>query len=158
MKHFIFRQYGWLASASIVFSVSVVLFVRPEGSWQLLLTWLGGTFSFVYLVQKQALEELRLFKELFGEFNHRYDELNEHLNRIAARDSNEKLDPADCDHLNDYFNLCAEEYLFYKRRFIYPEVWQSWFNGMKWFYRKQRIREYWKSELASESYYGLRFD
>lgn len=44
----------------------------------------GGFISFFYVVQKQKLEELQTFKELFNEFNRRYDKLNEKLNRIVT--------------------------------------------------------------------------
>ena len=158
MKHFVFRQYGWITLVLIAVGVAVVSFARPERFLELLLTWIGGTFSFVFFVQRQALEELRLFKELFTEFNRRYDNLNEALNRIASRNAGEDLESSERDVLNDYFNLCAEEYLFCQRDYIYPEVWRSWFNGMKFFYRNDRIRRYWRSELESESYYGLRLE
>jgi hypothetical protein len=158
MKHFVFRQYGWITIVLVALGVFVVSFTRPERFLEVLLTWIGGTFSFVFFVQRQALEELRLSKELFTELNRRYDNLNEALNRIAARDPAEELESHERDKLNDYFNLCAEEYLFYRQGYIYPEVWEAWLNGMKIFYRQERIGRYWRSELKSESYYGLRLD
>ena len=57
--------------------------------------------------------------------------------------------------LNDYFNLCGEEYLFYRRGFIYPEVWGSWVRGMNIYFKDDRIQELWLEELRNESYYGL---
>lgn len=158
MKNFVFRQYGWITVVLIIAGVVVLRIARPERFLELLLTWVGGTFSFVFFVQRQALEELRLFKDLFTEFNRRYDNLNEGLNRIASRNPSQDLDTSERDVLNDYFNLCAEEYLFCRRDYIYPEVWQSWLNGMRVFYSNERIRRYWKSELQSESYYGLRLE
>lgn len=43
-----------------------------------------GWLSLIFLVQKQRLEELRLFKELFAGFNARYDRMNGQLMRIAT--------------------------------------------------------------------------
>ena len=59
------------------------------------------------------------------------------------------------DTLNDYFNLCGEEYLFYRRGYIYPEVWKSWVAGMKIYYANERIKKLWAQELSNQSYYGL---
>jgi hypothetical protein len=60
--------------------------------------------------------------------------------------------------LFDYFNLCAEEFLYYKTGFIDPEVWQSWASGMKHFASVKHIRELWEAELGGGSYYGLTLD
>jgi hypothetical protein len=57
--------------------------------------------------------------------------------------------------LMDYFNLCAEEYLFFKEGYIHPQVWQSWCRGMLYYLRNSRIRQVWNEEMISDSYYGL---
>ena len=57
--------------------------------------------------------------------------------------------------LYNYFNLCAEEYLYYRKGFIYPEVWFAWRNGMKIFCGCPRICALWKTELQTNSYYGF---
>ncbi len=46
----------------------------------------------------------------------------------------------------------------YKQGFIYPEVWQAWGNGMRFFRQNLRIKELWEKELKSGSYYGLCFE
>src|SRR5436190_2837771 len=38
----------------------------------------------------------------------------------------------------DYFNLCAEEFLFQRLGYIYDEVWTSWRNGMLQYGRDPR--------------------
>jgi uncharacterized membrane protein YccC len=86
-------------------------------------TSLGILLPFLYFAQKQDLEEVRLFKELFTEFNQRYASLNDGLNRIRHGDKQAELTTEEIDLLNTYFNLCGEEYLFAKRRYIYSEVW-----------------------------------
>ena len=55
--------------------------------------------------------------------------------------------------LFDYFNLCGEEYLFYKQRQIHPDVWKSWLNGMQFYYNQPRVRALWIEELRQNSYY-----
>jgi len=55
--------------------------------------------------------------------------LNEELNRMAREDPTAPLTSDNLDCLFDYFNLCGEEFLFYRKGYIYPEVWQSLGNG-----------------------------
>ena len=57
--------------------------------------------------------------------------------------------------LVDYFNLCAEEFLYYQRGYIYPTVWQAWCRGMFQYLRIKAVRELWESEVKTGSYYGL---
>ena len=57
--------------------------------------------------------------------------------------------------LNEYFNLCGEEYLVWKQGYLYPEVWKSWRKGMQYFFDQPRVREIWEKELSSDSYYGI---
>lgn len=121
----------------------------------LALTVIGSVFSFFFVIQKQASEDIRLFKELFVDFNKRYDMLNEKLNHLAEKEPTARLTKEEKDTLNDYFNLFGEEYLYFKQGFILPEVWQSWCNGMYYFMEKPRIKPLWSEEEESLSYYGL---
>src|SRR5437763_16463600 len=82
--------------------------------------------------------------------------MNEKLNDILENKKGLKeLEAHEIDKLNDYFNLCGEEYLFYRRGYIYPEVWKSWVAGMRIYYDNDRIQERWSDELSNQSYYGL---
>ena len=153
MKSIFFRHYILLAAA-LGAAVILVAILEPNFiKFEIALTALGGIFSSVYFVQKQKLEELKLFKELFTEFNHRYDRMNERLNKIRDGAENEELTVEEINCLYDYFNLCAEEYLYYKQGYILPEVWTAWKNGMKYFSGSRRIRQLWKKELKENSYY-----
>jgi hypothetical protein len=132
-----------------------ILYVKGA-DWKVLLTIVGSLLSFVYFIQKQQLDEAKFLNELFVQFNRRYDDLNEKLNDILENNQGLKeLEAHEIDTLNDYFNLCGEEYLFYRRGYIYPEVWQSWVAGMKIFYDDERIQKQWLKELNTQSYYGL---
>ena len=57
----------------------------------------------------------------------------------------------------DYFNLCAEEWLFWKAGYIYDPVWTARENGMKQYGKDRRVKELWKRERESDSYYGFEF-
>ena len=156
VKNFVLRYYLPIALTACLLVIIVALIVRDDVDWRLSVTIVGGILSSIYFVQKQRLEELRLFEELFTEFNARYDELNESMNRILRGDSEAKLEPDELDILYNYFNLSGEEYFYYKQGYIYPEVWKAWRNGMKIFYQSQRIKEEWEKELANDSYYGFK--
>jgi hypothetical protein len=152
-KHFVFRNYWWIASAVAVAAIVVIVASGAPGRDSLIATTLGTALGFCYFVQKQKLDELRLFKELFTDFNRRYDTLNAKLE--AIRSGNGRIDPELRNILVDYFNLCAEEYLFFKEGYIHREVWSSWCRGMVYYLRDDRIRQVWNAEMVSDSHYGL---
>jgi hypothetical protein len=112
--------------------------------------------GFAYFLYNQHLQETRLFTELFKQFNAKYDSLNERLNSIAMDSQATVLSSEDRQVLFDYFNLCAEEYLYYKTGYIDIEVWKSWCNGMRQFATARHIRDLWESELANGSYYEFK--
>jgi hypothetical protein len=157
MKRLLFTFYTPIILIGFI-AASVWFFRSPKSKDEisLFVTIVGGLISLFYFIQKQQLEELRLFKELFTDFNCRYDRLNDDLNHIVERDSNPELSEEAEKTINDYFNLCAEEFLFYKKGYIYPEVWKAWRNGMLHFLKEdQRVRDKWLEEIKSDSYYGL---
>jgi hypothetical protein len=104
---------------------------------------------------RQHLDQAKLFKSLFTEFNSRYDHLNDGLNTILFSDGSRLLTASQKQHLFSYFNLCAEEYFFYKAGYIDHHVWESWCRGMKVFFSQPRIRALWEEECKAGSYYGF---
>lgn len=152
-KLFLFAQYGWVALAVAI--AGVALYLTQHIDRDLLYGVLAAIASFAYFVQKQKLEETTLFRELFERFNERYNGLNEGLSRILTSKSDTSLAAGESALLVDYFNLCAEEYLYFRRGFVFPEVWQSWYNGMQQYYANPRIRALWDKELQTNSYYGF---
>jgi hypothetical protein len=125
---------------------------RPE----LLGATLGGVASFAYFIYRQHVDETKLFKALFLEFNARYDALNDDLNAILFGPTEGLLSAAEREKLFSYFNLCAEEYLFYKAGYIDCRVWESWCRGMGVFFKHPRIQALWEQDCKAESYYGFR--
>jgi len=149
-----------VAALLLVVGLYLATLINPEKTterWQVFGGIVAGVLSLTYFIQKQKLEELNLFKEIFAGFNARYDKMNEALNRILTGDPNIELSKSECDTLYNYFNLCGEEYLYFSLGYIYPEVWRAWCNGMKIFRRNSRIKCEWDKELETGSYYGLNF-
>ena len=117
-----------------------------------LLTAVGGVTSFLYSKHSQ---EIQLFRDLFREFNARYDNLNKKLNEIYNRPKDEQLQSTDYGLLYDYFNLCAEEQMFARAGCIDLSVWRAWQNGMRYFAQDPEILDFWQRELQQDSYYGF---
>jgi len=152
-RQFLFRHYWWIAALAVLTSLVVTLELRPREVVPIMGSVLATGLAFCYFMQQQRLAEIQLFKSLFTEFNARYNDMNSALASIAG--SNRELAAAECDVIVDYFNLCAEEYLFYKEGFIHPDVWSSWCAGMLWYFQQEPFASEWARERTSDSYYGL---
>ncbi|MEO2091757.1 MAG: hypothetical protein ABGY75_20055 [Gemmataceae bacterium] len=142
----------------------VVLFLLPfviekskeENRPSIVITLVGTGLGVVYFAQKQRLEELRLFQELFTQFNRRYQELHARLQAIVSGEG--PLTRDEQETLVTYFNLCAEEYLLFCEGRILPRVWQVWCRGILDYLACQRINDFWNREVAPGNYYGLNRD
>jgi hypothetical protein len=107
-------------------------------------------------------EHHKILKELFTEFNTRYSKLNEKLYFFVENNKNSevlinKKDVATRDDVIDYFNLCAEQYFWYKRGRLDENLWMSWNTGMNYWYKQECIKKLWKEEIKNKdgklSYY-----
>lgn len=154
IKHIIFEYYGWIALVLFGALVGLSVWVGGDHAWKIFIASVTASLSFVYFAQKQKLEELRLFRELFEHFNQRYERLNHALISLMKR-QDQDLNEEEKQVFYDYFNLCGEEFLFYRKGYIYPEVWTAWQNGMKVYAADPSIQELWQRELESNSYYGF---
>ena len=153
-KTFLLRYH--LLIALLIFAILAVLFSTMEGfRTDYLLSFSIGLAAFVYFVQKQKLQEMMLFKDLFTEYNYRYESLNQELHRIISTASGKALAKADKNFLEEYFNLCGEEYFYYTEGIVPPQVWKEWKNGMRIFFQDDRVRKQWELEKGTDSYYGL---
>jgi hypothetical protein len=154
------RNKRWYASFFLLGSIAVVAAWhwfggdRPE----LLLSGMGAVGGLFYFFYRQHLDETKLFKELFFEFNERYGQLSDDLNRILFGPSDGDCSETERQVLFGYFNLCAEEYFFYRAGYIDSDVWQSWRRGMSVYFRHPRIRQLWVSDCRADSYYGFQPD
>lgn len=154
-KRFVFKNYWWIAFVVATAAIALVVTLGAPDRGSLIASTLATTLTFCYFVQKQKLDELKLFNDLFTAFNKRYDEMNAKLEEIRG---GEEMDDTRLKRtLVGYFNLCAEEYLFFKEGYIHSEVWQSWCRGMLYYLQIDFIRSIWDEEMVSASYYGLTF-
>ena len=149
------RWFPWLFVGLAVTIMIAAKWLFPDDlPIETVVTVLGTTGGFVGFLYSQHSHQTQLFKELFTEFNKRYDSLNARLNEIRSQKDHD-LKKEDRDVLFDYFNLCAEEHLFYRAGYIDHDVWLSWCKGMSFFYEHEPIKALWDDELDSGSYYGF---
>ncbi len=113
-----------------------------------------------YNKNQSQIASHQLQKELFSEFNKRYDILNGYLEKITEYKSLEHLMdkkrnkyPFLRNKLNDYFNLCAEEFYWFNNGRIDENLWKSWEVGMNsWYDNHSIIREAWEEEYENFGY------
>lgn len=149
------NSYPWLFAIAVAGAACVYLAI-PE-KWQtheVVLGSIGGLAAFFHFLYSQHNHNTERFIGLFKEFNERYDRLNGPLNEIA-RASAPVVATDQLQVLYDYFNLCAEEYLYFQAGYIDAQVWQSWCRGMSYFASMPEVRRIWETELQQRSYYGF---
>jgi hypothetical protein len=153
-KDFVFRNYVWLALAGALIAITIIItYTSKAERLGFIGTTVAAALGFCYFVQKQKLDELTLFRSLFAEFNERYALMSDDLEGI--RTENHAIDSKQRMKVVRYFNLCAEEFLFYEEGFIHRAAWRSWCLGMKYYLEDSRIRKIWDDEVTLDSYYGL---
>ncbi|MDE5418476.1 hypothetical protein L3049_10690 [Labilibaculum sp. DW002] len=119
---------------------------------------LGAMVYFItqkYSKLSQKVGEDQMFHQLFTDFNKRYNTLNNSLYRIEKECktlSELKKDEALYNDLIDFFNLCSEEYFWYKKGRLDDSVWECWHTGMKQWYKVKVIKEAWEDEIKNNGH------
>jgi hypothetical protein len=122
-----------------------------QAVFPLLLGGVGVWATWYYSKQANKREDDRILKELFTEFNMRYDKLNNDLGRAVLKTEIEELDEKSKDAIIDYFNLCAEQYMWFKRGRIDEVIWKSWNAGMNYWYKQAVIKQLWMDEIRTKN-------
>ncbi|HKG06834.1 MAG TPA: hypothetical protein VKB19_10275 [Pedobacter sp.] len=140
--------------------VGILFYYLIDKKIELSIAIIAGGLSLAFGLRQYKIENDKIFKELFTMFNEKYDKkFNDTLNKIDIEfKSKGKYDLSieEKKLVIDYFNLCAEEYLWYTKERIDEEVWNAWEIGIKYFINLEPIRKVAKSEReVKESYYGL---
>ena len=128
-----------------------------------------------YNLKSRDLANDKMMKEIFLESNSRYDKLNDYINLILSFKTEEEITSFykanDEDEfngvtklllvykINDYFNLCAEEYYWKTKDRIDKTIWYSWDVGMNKVYdESQIIQSLWIEECKNEGYKSYYID
>ncbi len=109
-----------LSLISIIFSAVIVLagaspWILPKIDPSLVLAIIGGCATMYFSLNKHWMEGDRMFRELFKEFTERFNNMNEDLNKIVEGKPLGDKGRSEADVIQDYLNLCSEEYLWCKR-------------------------------------------
>lgn len=133
---------------------------KKEGNKEVAIAILVTGISLSIGIKQLQIENDKIFKELFTNFNSVYDaKFNNTLNRIDSNYKNKNTYILNEDEkllIIDYLNFCAEEYLWYKKNRIDENVWKSWKNGMLYFMNIPVINEFVLNQKEqANSYYGL---
>lgn len=125
-----------------------------------LVTILSLIITWYYSYSQRKISHEIMLKQLFTEFNDRYSKLNQHLSEIESKYSDPDVFQSAENYLIlkqkiiEYFNLCAEEYFWYRKGRIDKQIWIAWNSGMRYWYETPSIKYYWEKEKKyKESYY-----
>lgn len=145
----------------IVLVLSLIpLFEYEEINEKLIIGIVGLMATFYFGEIKSKIENDRVFKDLFDSFNSKYNgDMNDLINELRNSKSRRKLTPKEKNLVIDYFNLCAEEYLWKKKKRITDDVWEAWKAGIEDNLVIPQIGALFLEEIKDEkrriSYYGL---
>jgi hypothetical protein len=153
VRRFFFKHCWWVALLLAIALGGAVLRSRLPDRGALAGGLVAIAIGFCYFAHQQKLAEVTLFKQLFTEFNARYDRMNGRLAKIEKLQGPLQAGPRQV--VVDYFNLCAEEYLFYREGYIPPEVWRAWCRGMLYYIEREPFASIWAEEYINDCYYGL---
>lgn len=121
---------------------------------------IGGAIATIYFgLLKNRIEDDNIFKELFVTFNNRYTgEINDIFNELR-NDSKKILTAKEKNKIIDYFNLCAEEFLWFEKGRIPKKVWHAWKSGIIANIQIEEVKKIYFQETHTKeggiSYYGL---
>ncbi len=144
----------------ITFLVGILSMTIYPKSTEILATILATGISISIGLRQYKIENDKLFKDLFKEFNDKYDKtFNNELNKIVKKieDDNDYVITSNEDALIiDYINFSAEEFMWYRKGRIDNDVWKSWFSGILYFLRKPKFKDIVEREsMQKDSYYGF---
>ena len=152
------NSFPWIfiALVAVFFGFANCFQPLQKNIYEILISVVGGAAIFAHFLYAQNHQDTQMFVNLFEKFNARYDKLNEKLNAIISRPIGSPLAAENITTLYDYFNLCAEEYLYYEAGYIDEKVWQAWLRGMSYFAADESVHRLWEKEIESGSYYGFK--
>ncbi|WP_298739608.1 hypothetical protein [uncultured Chitinophaga sp.] len=162
-KFYIQRSTWSLLGLSIAFFGVLLSMFQSEGQRTEHITALIAIATFYIALNKHWIEQDAVFRSLFDAFNERFSKLNDDLNLIRANSmsgvaSDYKLSDSRTPNqvMQDYLNLCAEEYFWYKKGRIEKKIWDSWTEGIRYYLKTRIIYDYFKAqEVEDKAYYGF---
>jgi hypothetical protein len=160
IRLFIYQYY--LIVAIVLITIIALLTAKTQSiKMEHLLAGVASVLTFVIALNRESVDHHRARRKFFCSYNKRYDELNSMLNEIVTAESDNKLtkgslEPQHTNNLNDYFNLCSEEYHGFKDGDVDIDVWCQWCVGIKQYLDKSKIiHALFIEDTKKGSFYGL---
>lgn len=152
-------HFNRILTATLTFAILfafVIFFLLtlPSSKYVPIIAVASGLITLYMGLIKYWVDTDSIFKSLFESFNLRFDNLNENLNRIIeGKDTKRKIKT---EVIQDYLNLCAEEYFWYRKGRIPKTVWNSWLQGIDYYVENDDIKALFTDQLnQKDSYYGF---
>nr|WP_294947726.1 hypothetical protein [uncultured Mucilaginibacter sp.] len=144
---------------TIIFIASIVFYTSKIIDASAFIGALGAIATIYYGSLKLKIENDLVFKELFKTFNERYDnKMNDLINELKL-DDRRSLTGKERNLIIDYFNLCAEEFLWTSKKRIPADIWKAWRAGIIENLKIKQIKDLFEKETETTygkaSYYGL---
>lgn len=159
MKHLVKHSDIYLINAMALI-IGIIAYCHFDNNFEILSVIVATGISISFGIRQYKIENDKIFKELFTDFNLKYDsKFNDMLNEIEQdynTNGNCEISQKQKLKLNDYLNLCAEEYLWFQKGRIPNSVWGSWESGMIYYLNIPCINDYILTQKSQmNSYYGL---
>ena len=104
----------------LIVTLGIISYLCLEYKVEILAVIIATAISLYLGLRQYGIENDRIFKDLFISFNEKYDtKFNKTLNEIdnkIQKTNDYKLTNDEINLIIDYFNLCAEEYLWYTKK------------------------------------------
>jgi len=152
------KRWKWSILFVIIVFIIIVLFAFDNIKIETFLASLGVTITAYLGILRQKIDDDKVFRELFNSFNQRYsDQINDEFNKLMI--PSESLEPPNKLLIIDYFNLCSEEFLWYKKGRIPNDIWKAWEAGIIFNLSIPQVKELFECETKDKgqklSYYGF---
>ncbi|EAZ83052.1 hypothetical protein [Algoriphagus machipongonensis] len=143
----------------IAFILVLILYSIERIEFNLFIGSLGTIVTIYFGLIRFQIENDKIFKELFTSFNGKYDEkFNDLINELKT-DPDKTLEQGEINLIIDYFNLCAEEYLWFSKGRIPKSVWRAWKSGIIENLKIKQVMDVFEVETSTKegeiSFYGL---
>lgn len=151
--YFLFNPLTGLAIVSSLIALACAADINYNEKSSSIASYAGYFAAFILFYLNYRARSMHNVFQILTEFNKRYSEIKQ-----SASEYNNKKTGA---FIQDYINLCAEEYYYYIQGQIPTQVWSAWHAGMKAEWSKNDIKEHAKNEFEnldlsiSTSYYNF---
>ena len=152
------KRYSYSLTFIIGITIIFILFADNGLPDKYFLSLIGAFITLYIGLTQYKLNNDRIFKELFNNFNEKYDKrFSKLINTISNQKNGFTLSEKQKVIIIDYLNLSAEEFLWYKKGRIPKDVWESWKTGIEKNLSLEQIRDVAENEFTKykASYYGL---